>query len=76
MTLIATEENGQAIGYVVNGYLCDGIISTDAEKDSSQILLGGNAEKRILTTCMVLLIALTITLALLFIESKLLFNKD
>ncbi len=76
MTLIATEENGEAIGYVVSGYLCDGIISTTTQKSNTQTLLGGNAEKRILTTSMILLIALTITLSLIFIESKLLFNKD
>ena len=76
MTLVSTEENGEAIGYIVNGYLCDEIFALDTQKTSSQILLGGNAEKRIVTTLMILLIALTITLSLIFIESKLLFNKD
>lgn len=76
MTLISLEENGEPIGYTVSGYLCDSIIETNTKITNSQILIGGNAEKRIVTTCMILLIALTITLSLIFIENKLLFKKD
>ena len=76
MTLISLEENGEAIGYIVSGYLCDGIINSNAEQINSQILIGKNAEKRIVTTCMILLIALTITISLIFIENKLLFKKE
>ena len=76
MTLISTEKDGEAIGYTVSGYLVNDIITTDIQKANTQLLLGGNAEKRIVTTCMILLIALTITISLIFIESKLLFKKD
>ena len=76
MTLVSLEKGGSAIGYVVNGYLLTEIITTPTYNDESQILIGGNAEKRIVTTLMILLIALTITISLLFIESKLLFKKE
>ena len=76
MTLVSLEKGGNAIGYVVNGYLLTEIITTPTYNDESQILIGGNAEKRIVTTLMILLIALTITISLLFIESKLLFKKE
>ncbi len=76
MTLISTEKDGDAIGYVVNGYLIDKIIPTDTQITNTQVLLGGNAEKRLVTTCMILLISLTITLSLILIERKLLFKKD
>ncbi len=76
ITLIAKEPNKSPIGYVVSGYLIDEIIVPPTLNEPTQTVIGGGAEKRIVTTLMILLISFTITFALIVIENKLLFKKD
>ena len=76
ITLIAKEPNKSPIGYVVSGYLIDEIIASPTLNEPTQTIIGGGAEKRIVTTLMILLISFTITFALIVIENKLLFKKD
>lgn len=76
MTLISLEENGNAVGYIVDSYLCDGKTQSTIEKQETTTIIGENADKKALTAVMILIIALTVTLTALFIEKKLLFKEE
>ncbi len=76
LTLVSTNENSNPIGFVVNGYLIDNELEDVNYLDESKTIIGGEYKKKITTSIMIALIALTITLTALFIEYKLLFKKD
>ncbi len=76
MTLISLNEGGEPIGYIVSGYLRLTMESSGKNIESTETTIGTNASKRTKTTALMLIISLTITLALIFIESKLLFTEE
>jgi hypothetical protein len=76
MTLISLEKGGTPIGYIVSGYLRTTIEPANKDLETTITTIGENASKQTRTTLLILIISLTITLALIFIESKLLFNEE
>ena len=75
MTLISTEKDGTPIGYIVSGYLNENIVSDNDVTIESDLTIGTNADKKIKTIFMILLIAFTLSVSLILIEKKLLFNN-
>ena len=75
MTLIS-DINGVLKGYVVSGYLTSNYAQSPNKVTESVTVLTSNDSRHFNNTIMILVIALTITLVALFIEKKLLFDKE
>lgn len=75
-TLIATDEDKTPIGYVPSGYLTNEIISATTTTSNEVKIVDENADKHFSNVLMILLIAFTITATTLFVEKKLLFDKE
>ncbi|MBR6737853.1 MAG: hypothetical protein IKL82_05775 [Clostridia bacterium] len=75
MTLIK-DENETLIGYVPTGYLVNTTISSPTISEETVKVLQGDNGKHFNESLMILIIALTVTLSLLFIEKKLLFDSE
>ena len=76
MTLISLEEGGAPLGYIVSGYLQKTNLTSGKDLTSTTTTIGSNASKRVKSTLFILIISLTLTLALIFIESKTLFKEE
>ncbi len=76
MTLISDSHDGKPIGYVISGYLNDQIISGVTVSSGSDSIVTSDGRKHFNNVLMIGIIALTITLIALFIEKKLLFDKE
>ena len=76
MTLISLEEGGEPVGYIVSGYLQNTNSTISKELETSTTTIGEGAAKRVKSTIFILIISLTVTLAIIFIESKLLFKEE
>ncbi len=75
-SLISIDGGETAYGYIVSGYL-NGEIITPAISNTKQLtLVGGDGNRHFNNVLMVLIIAFTITFIALFIEKKLLFDKE
>lgn len=74
MTLISSEKDGAPIGYVVSGYLTKNLLSNNDTFIESQSTIGTNADKKMRTIFMFLIISFTLSVSLILIEKKLLFN--
>ena len=75
MTLIS-DLNGNLLGYVISGYLQDYVDESATTTSQNQSVVSSNGSRHFNNTLMILVIALTITLMALFIEKKLLFDKE
>ncbi len=75
MTLLA-DKDSNLLGYVVSGYLTDGLIQNSQKQEVIINVASSNGSKHFNTVLMITIIALTVTLVLLFIEKKLLFDKE
>ncbi len=75
MTLIASENGGEVIGYVVSGYLTTTIVNDNNEYTNTTFTIGNNADKKLKTILMLLIIAFTVTTSFILIERKLLFKE-
>ncbi len=76
MTLISLEESGEPVGYIVSGYLRTTNQTSTKDYETTTTTLGSNASKQVKTSIFITVIALTITLAFIFIETKLLFKEE
>lgn len=76
MTLISLTEESKPIGYVISGYLSDKQISGITLSSGSDSVVTSDGKKHFNNVLMIGVIALTITLVALFIEKKLLFDKE
>lgn len=76
MTLISLDEGGDPVGYIVSGYLKTTNLSTGKDYKSNTTTIGSGADKQVKSSIFTVIIALTLTLALIFIESKLLFKEE
>ena len=75
MTLISDLE-GNIKGYVVSGYLTQDNLSEITTDNQTLLVVTSNGSRHFNNTLMILVIALTVTLVALFIEKKLLFDKE
>ncbi|MBQ3234666.1 MAG: hypothetical protein IJA97_00730, partial [Clostridia bacterium] len=76
MTLISTSEDKTPTGYVITGYL-NGEILTETTLNSETItVLTSDGRRHFNSVLMITIIALTVTCVALFIEKKLLFDKE
>lgn len=75
-TLVSKTTNGQPIGYVVSGYLTEKMTTAPTFTQSNTMVVDGNGNRHFNDVLMVLIISLTVTLTALFIEKKLLFDKE
>ncbi len=76
MTLVSLTKDGEPIGYVLSGYLNNGIASEITLSTGSESVVTSDGKKHFNNVLMIGVIALTITLVALFIEKKLLFDKE
>ena len=76
MTLVSKDGSLEPYGYVISGYLTDEIITPQSSSDSVIKVVDGNGNKHFNNVLMIFIIALTVTLVSLFIEKKLLFDKE
>ncbi len=74
-TLI-TDAQGTYLGYVPSGYLSQTVITDSQEVSDTVQLLEGDNGRHFNESLMILIIAFTITVTLLFIEKKLLFDRE
>ena len=74
MTLISN--NSGDLGYVVSGYLSHTNVKQSATTTTTIAVATNNGSRHFNNTVMILVIALTVTLVALFIEKKLLFDKE
>ena len=70
------DKNDNLLGYVVSGYLTDTKISDATIVENKIEVVSNNGQKHFNTVLMISIIALTVTLCLLFLEKKLLFDKE
>ncbi len=75
MTLIS-DLDGNIKGYVVSGYLSQDNLSEITTTNQTLLVVTSNGSRHFNNTIMILVIALTVTLVALFIEKKLLFDKE
>lgn len=75
MTLISDLE-GNLLGYALSGYLTDTADVKASTTTQNYIVASNNGSRHFNNTLMILVIALTVTLMALFIEKKLLFDKE
>ncbi len=75
MTLVS-DLDGNYIGYVISGYLSDTLPQEITSATSKINVVSSNGSRHFNNTLMILVIALTVTLVALFIEKKLLFDKE
>ena len=76
MTLVSKDQSLTPCGYVISGYLSDEIISNQGTVNTTISVVDGNGNKHFNNVLMIFIIALTITVISLFIEKKLLFDKE
>lgn len=76
MTLISLTENSPPVGYVITGYLNDQNNSGLTISSGTNSVVTSDGRKHFNNVLMIGIIALTITLIALFIEKKLLFDKE
>lgn len=76
MTLISFTEDGKTEGYVLSGYLNEKIASGVTMSSGTDSVVTSDGKKHFNNVLMIGVIALTITLIALFIEKKLLFDKE
>lgn len=75
MTLVS-DLDGNLKGYVISGYLSDTLPKEAVTVSSNISVVTSNGSRHFNNTLMILVIALTVTLVALFIEKKLLFDKE
>ncbi|MBR3804218.1 MAG: hypothetical protein IKJ14_02590 [Clostridia bacterium] len=76
LTLISDSENGEPIGYVITGYLNGETQTLVTTKTETSNVVGGDGKRHFNTVLMILIIAFTVTATALFIEKKLIFDKE
>ena len=76
MTLISDNEDKTPSGYIVSGYLNGEALSTIENTQTTTQVISSDGRKHFNNMLMVMIIALTVTCVALFIEKKLLFDKD
>lgn len=75
MTLVS-DLDGNLKGYVVSGYLSEFTTTEITTVEQTLLVVSSNGSRHFNNTVMILVIALTVTLIALFIEKKLLFDKE
>ena len=73
-SLISTNDNLTPTGYILNSYLKDEILQNTTLTSHEFNILDGDMAKKIKNTLAILLIALSVTVTMLILEKKLLFN--
>jgi hypothetical protein len=76
LTLISNSENGAPIGYIISGYLNGETQTLVTTKTETSNVVGGDGKRHFNTVLMILIIAFTVTATALFIEKKLIFDKE
>ncbi|MBO7214827.1 MAG: hypothetical protein J6V66_04950 [Clostridia bacterium] len=76
MTLITTSEDNEPLGFIVSGYLNGELESTVTTTTNKTAIVSSDGKKHFNTVLMITIIAFTLTFVALFIEKKLLFDKE
>ncbi len=76
MSLISIDDGATPYGYIVSGYLNGETISSVSSSSETMIIAGGDGKRHFNNVLMVLTIAFTVTFVALFIEKRMLFDKE